>query len=623
MQPLVRATAPEPLSHNHRQSRSAQRAHRAAEAAHRGPRQPRCGSVSRMSLGAWRERAGAPFTLSKEEVVASRLVVASNHPLASAAGLEMVARGGNAVDAAIATAFALTVVEPMMVSIFGAGMILLRDGATGEIMHLDNYAVAPAAATPDLYRPVTGSSDPFATEGEENASGYRAVGVPGALQAWCQLLAERGHLPLGTVLTPAIRHANDGFLVSPYLARCIEVSRRDLARFPASAEVFLTGGRPLQAGATLVRADYGRTLERIAIDGPTAFTHGPIAEAVVRDMARNGGLVTLDDLAEYHVARRTPVYGDYRGYALASAAPTSSGGTHIVQALNLLEGFDVRQMGFGTPASVHVMAEVLKLCFADRAAYQGDPAVVDVPVAWLTSKRYASERRPEIRLDAADAYQPGRWPGHPVPAPQRAPDDSPNTTHLTVMDGDGTIVCMTQTLNSLFGSKVTVPGTGMLLNNCMMLFDPRPGGPNSVAPRKRMLSSMSPTIVLRDGRPAMAVGTPGGIRIFPAVLQAIVNVIDHGMTLQEAVEAPRVWAQHGPPASLELEEGIPPDVRAQLRALGHHVQVVPRVAGGMNGVQVDPATTLLHGAACWRADGTPAGMSGGYTDRIATPGVPV
>ncbi|MDQ3702228.1 MAG: gamma-glutamyltransferase, partial [Chloroflexota bacterium] len=326
---------------------------------------------------------------------------------------------------------------------------------------------------------------------------------------------------------------------------------------------------------------------------------------------------------------REPVRGTYRGYEVVSAAPTSSGGTHVVQGLNVLEGFDVRGMGFGTPESVHLLAETLKICFADRAAYQGDPAVVDVPVEWLTSKDYAAQRRRELDFGAARTYPAGRRPGQTTPgsgrasgAPESGNSESGNTTHLTTMDGAGTIVCMTQTLNTLFGSKVTVPGTGMLLNNCMLLFDPRPGGPNAVASRKRMLSSMSPTIVLRQGTPAFALGTPGGTRIFPVVLQGIVNVIDHGMTLQEAVEAPRAWAQYGPPAPLEIEGAFPPAVRERLQALGHNVRVVPRVAGGMNGVQVDAVRGSLHGAACWRADGAPVGMSGGYAVQPTASGVP-
>jgi gamma-glutamyltranspeptidase/glutathione hydrolase len=314
-------------------------------------------------------------------------------------------------------------------------------------------------------------------------------------------------------------------------------------------------------------------------------------------MARHGGLIAADDLRGYRTERREPVRGQYRGHEVVSAPPTSSGGTMIVEGLNLLEGFDVAGLGFATADGVHLLAETLKLLFADRFAYMGDPAVVANPVAGLTDPAYARERRRLIDMTRAGRFGPGR------------PGGNGDTTHLTVMDRPGNVVAMTQTLHAAFGSKVTTPGTGMLLNNCMWLFDPHPGRPNSVGPGKRMLSSMSPTIVLRGGQPLMALGTPGGTRIFPAVLQAIVNVLDHGMTLQEAVEAPRVWTNGGP---LVVEEGVPAAVRAELAARGHEL-LVERVAGGMNGVYRD-GDGRLHGAACWRADGTPAGYSGGYTD---------
>ncbi|MBM4362813.1 MAG: gamma-glutamyltransferase [Deltaproteobacteria bacterium] len=553
----------------------------------------------------WRARAGSPFSLRKRELVASEAVVASNHPLASAAGLEMLARGGNAFDAAIATAFALTVVEPMMVSIFGAGMIVVR--SAGAFQAWDNYAVAPRAATEDMYAPDDARGGEMPAVGRANEVGYRAVGVPGTLRAWCQLLAERGTVPLRVAMGPAIRHAAEGYRASPYLVDCIREAAADLARFPASAEVFLPGGGPPAVGEMIRRRDYARTLETIAMDGPEALYDGPIGEAVCGDMARNGGIITMEDLRGYRIERREPVRGRYRGCDVVSAPPTSSGGTHIVEGLNILEGFDVAGAGFGTARGVHLLAETLKLCFADRFAYMGDPAFVDVPVAGLIDKGYAAGRRASIDLGRAGRYAEGRPGG-----------GGQDTTHLTVADRVGNVVCMTQTLHALFGSKVTVPGTGMLLNNNMWLFDPHPGRANSVAPGKRMLSSMSPTIVERGGELLMALGTPGGTRIFPAIMQAIVNVVDHGMTLQEAVEAPRVWSSGG---TLLVEEGIAPSVRSELVSLGHELEVVPRVAGGMNGVGRD-GEGLLHGAACWRADGTAAGYSGGFTDVLRGSGVP-
>jgi gamma-glutamyltranspeptidase/glutathione hydrolase len=442
--------------------------------------------------------------------------------------------------------------------------------------------------------------------------------VPGALKGWAHAVARYGRLPLARLIQPAIRHAAGGFPASAYLVQMITDAREALSRFPASAEVFLPGGRVPAIGQTIVRADYARTLQQIADEGAETLYTGALARTIAADMATNDGLITLDDLAGYRVVEREPVRGSYRGHAIVSMAPPSSGGTHIAQILNLLEDFPVGSgdLRFGAPGYHHLFAEALKIAFADRRRYMADPETTDVPVAWLTSKEYAAQRRREIDLQRA---------GNPAAGEQVAVatflgGEGANTTHLTAMDDEGTIVSTTQTLNSGFGSKVTCPGTGMLLDNCMVLMDPVPGRTNSIAGGKRILSSMSPTIVLRDGAPLMALGTPGGKRIFAAVTQAIINVIDHGMTLQEAVEAPRIWTQG---ADLELEDSFPnlAALRADLEARGHRTTVVQKVAGGMNGVMVTP-DGLLHGAACWRADGVPVGISGGPARPSETSGVP-
>ncbi|HET7034401.1 MAG TPA: gamma-glutamyltransferase [Thermomicrobiaceae bacterium] len=540
-------------------------------------------------------RAAAPTI--KQEAVASRGMVTSNHPLASLAGTEMLLTGGNAVDAAVATLFALSVVEPMMVSIFGAGFLTIRL-ADGTLTTIDDYATVPGAARPDMFVPVAGSLDNDVVGGL-NATGYLAPATPGSLLGWATAVERYGRLPLAEVVAPAVRFARSGFRVSPYLHHFINLYRAELARFPATAAVFLPGGQAPAIDATIRREDYAGTLERIGQHGPGWLYHGPLGEAVAADMARNGGLITTEDLAGYRIYERAPVRGSYRGYEIVSMAPASSGGTHIIQMLNILEGFDLAGMGFGTAETVHLIAEAMKIAFADRFRYMADPERVEVPVEWLTSKPYAAERRAAIDPARANSYTAAV-----------APDgEGASTTHCCAMDAEGNVVTTTQTLNGGFGSKVTVPGTGMLLNNCMHLMDPTPGRTNSIAPGKRILSSMSPTIVLRDGRPLMALGTPGGVRIFGAVMQAIVNVIDHGMTLQQAVEAPRLW-DRGP--VLELEEGFAelPALKAELERRGHTVQVVPKVAGGMNGILLDD-DGLLHGAACWRADGAPIGFSGG------------
>ncbi len=539
-----------------------------------------------------------PLPLRKREVIASQGVVATNHPLASAAGVEMLGRGGNAVDAAMAALFALTVVEPMMVSIFGSGFVVVRDAA-GGVTTLDNFATCPGAATETMFRPLPSTTE-WLTEDDENRLGHKAVGVPGALAGWAEALQRWGTLPLATVIAPAIRYAAEGYPASPYLVRAITENVDGLGRFPASAAVFLPDGRPPRPGDLIVRRDYAETLRAVATNGPDVLYRGPIGEAVVADMAAHGGLITMDDLATYRVIEREPVRTTYRGATITGMGPVSAGGTHIAQMLNILSGFDLAASGFGTARTIHLMAEALGIAFADWARYMADPAFTDVPVQWLTSMAYADERRAAIDPHRASHYHAG----------QRPVMESVNTTHVTVADADGMFVTTTQTLNRLFGSKVTTPGTGMLLNDMISNMNPFPGETNSIAGGKRILSSMSPTIVERDGVPLMALGTPGGRQIFPAVMQGILNVLDHGMTLQEAVEAPRIWTDGN---TLLLEDRFPnlPALVAELEGMGHRVSVVPKVAGGMNGVLRDARTGLLHGAACWRADGTPVGVSGG------------
>ena len=539
----------------------------------------------------------------KRPATASRGMVVTNHPLGSAAGAEMLAAGGNAVDAAIGALFALTVAEPMMVGIFGAGMTHLRL-ADGRHLVIDNYTTAPAAARPDMYRPVSDAwPDYLRAEGDVNLIGLLSAGVPGTLKAWAEAIARFGRLDLETVMQPAIRHAERGFRATPYLVEAVTETAPDLARFPESARTFLPGGAPIKAGDLVVMPEYAATLRLIAAKGPGALYGGDLGATVAEYMARAGGIITLDDLARYETIERQPIRGRYRGFEIAGAPPPTAGGLHLIEMLNILEGFDPAGLGFGTAEYFHLIAEVLKIGFADRNACTGDPAFVDIPIERLTSKEHAAARRAQIRADRAGDY--GVVPG--VAA------GSAHTTHVTTADAEGNVVAMTQTLNNLFGARATVPGTGIILNNTMALFDPHPGTPASVAPGKRVTSSMAPTIVLRDGRPAWALGLPGGVRIFTSVLQAVVNLIDHRMPLQEAVEAPRVWSQG---QELEMEQDIPAAVRDALAAHGHRVVAVPAVAGGMNAVAF-AADGTLEGAACWRADGTPIGVSGG----LARPGI--
>ena len=547
----------------------------------------------------WRSRAGTLFDTRKQAAVGSRGVVAANNPIGSAAGLEMLALGGNAVDAAVATLFTLNVVEPQMVGIFGAGWMNLRL-PDGTAVILDNYAQAPAAAAaPDLFTPVSDTwPDYLQVEGQANRIGYLAAGVPGALKGWSEALESWGRLDLETVLQPAIRHAERGFRPSRYLRDMIVNAREHFARFPGTASVFLPGGEPPAEGDLLVQSELADSFRTIAREGPNALYGGTLGQTIADDIGKNGGLITLDDLRSYRTYRRPPIVGTYRGYELSVPPPPCSGGVHILQILRLLEGYDVATLGFGTTDAIHLLAECFKIAFTDRSEHLGDPAQVDVPVDWLLSEDYAADRRARISMEQAASPGPGLRPS----------PESASTTHVTAADAEGHIACMTQTINEGFGAKVIVPGTGIFLNNTMALFDPHPGHANSVGPGRRMISSMSPTVICRDGQPFLALGTPGGVRIFPSVVQAIVNIVDHGMTLQEAVEAPRVWTQG---QELEVESTVPESVRQGLTRRGHTVKEVQAVAGGMNGVLFDTENNALTGAGCWRADGGPAALSGG------------
>jgi gamma-glutamyltranspeptidase / glutathione hydrolase len=532
----------------------------------------------------------------KQPATGSRGMVVTNHPLASAAGAQMLLAGGNAIDAAIAALFALTVVEPMMVGILGGGLAHLRL-AGGEHIILDGLSTAPAASTPQMYGNVEGNLPSERNVADRaNVIGARAVAVPGALAAWCEALAQHGTMPLADVLQPAIQLASRGFAITAYLSDCIADCAVDLATDPGLAMLFLPGGAPLRPGEKLVQATYAHTLNLIAQDGPGALYNGPLGAALTAHVAAKGGIITKTDLANYRTIIRQPVTGTYRGYIILGPPPPASAGLHIVQMLNILESDDIGALGFGTPETIHLMAEALKIAFADRAVATADPDFIAVPVGAITSKAYAATRRAAIDPKIAQAWKAGI-----------NPPESANTTHVTVADHLGNVVASTQTINSLFGSCVQIPGTGMLANNYMHNFDPHPGRALSIAPGKRVFTSMSPMMATKDGNLRFALGLPGGLRIFPSAFQAILNLIDHRMPLQDAVEAPRIWTEGG---ALEIEPGISDRTISVLEASGHCISHTPRIAGGMNAIAFAEDGTMT-GAACWRADGTPVGISGG------------
>lgn len=539
-----------------------------------------------------------PFTCEKRPASGALGVVVTNAPLGSAAGSEMLAIGGNAVDAAVAALLTLTVVEPMMVGIAGGGIAHLRL-PDGRHVVIDALSSAGQGARADMFRPVSDLPDAYMeTEGRRNMVGPTAVAVPANLRGWYHMQQAHGRLPWADVVEPAIRAAARGFAVSPYLQGAIQEHAVDLRADPGLCGMFLPDGEPVAAGTRIVMGDYAASLRLIQAQGDAALHGGDLGRVLADHLAAapDPGHVTLDDLAGARALEREAIIGTYRGHTIAGPPPPASSGVHVVQMLNMLEGADLAAMGFGTPAAMDLLARVIALAFEDRRAASGDPDFVEVPIARYTDKAYARQRL-------------GDWPAGPD---GRQGHESRDTTHVTVADGDGTIVSATHTINGLWGARFMVPGTGIIPNNYMLNFDPRPGRALSVAPGKRVPTSMAPMMVLRDGRPLYALGLPGGVRIFPSALQAIVNLIDHRMTLQQALEAPRLWTEGH---HLELEPAYAAQAGA-MRARGHEVRLVRTIGGGINAIGFAP-DGMMTGAACWRADGTVMAQGGG----LARPGV--
>jgi len=550
----------------------------------------------------WRERATTVFHCEKQPAVGSRGMVVSNHPLASAAGAEMLAAGGNAIDATVATLFCLTVVEPMMVGIVGGGTLHVRT-ADGTNRIIDAMSTVPLAGRPDMFNPVpNGAPENYETTDRANVVGVNSICAAGALLGWTEMLSRWGTMSLEEVMQPAIKHAAQGFRATPYLHECITAAAADIALQKEIAAMLLPGGSPLKAGERLVQGDYAETLRLIAQEGVGALHGGPIGDAVAAYVQKMGGALSREDFTSYRTREREPIRTTYRGWELIMPPPPAASGVHITQMLNIMAAYDVRGMGFGSPDLVHLMAEALKIAFADRAEASGDPDFVQVPVARLTSRDYADQRRALIDMARTQNWAPGIRQG-----------EGNNTTHMTAADRDGNVCAVTSTINNTFGARILIPGTGIIPNNYMHTFDPRPGRALSIQPGKRVTTSMSPTMALLEGKLKFALGLPGGKRIFPSVWQAIMNIIDHGMSLQEAVEAPRQWSE-GP--TLEMENTYPESIYGQMRARGHKVEVLPHVAGGMNGIAFNDDGTMTR-AACWRADGHAVGISGGLSRRGA------
>jgi gamma-glutamyltranspeptidase / glutathione hydrolase len=498
-------------------------------------------------------------------------MVATQEELATGAGLGMLQKGGNAVDAAATIAFALAVTLPQAGNLGGGGFMVIFDADTGETVAIDYREMSGAAAFRDMYLDEQGEADP-----EKSRYSGLAVGVPGTVAGMALALEKFGTISLAEALEPAIALAEQGITVTPGLAQSLKGSSEELQKWPSSAKIFFKdGGEPYQPGEILVQADLADSMKLIASDGPAAFYEGPIGERIVAEVSRAGGNLSIDDFAAYEAVLREPVRGTYRGFDVVSMPPPSSGGVHIIQILNTLEGAPIGELGPNSAATIHQMAEAMKYAYADRSEYLGDPDFVDVPIDELTSKEYAKAIRAKIDPDhvtAAADIKPGNL----------APYESPNTTHFSVVDKDGNAVANTYTINLSYGTGLVAEGTGILLNNELDDFSAKPGVPNAfgliggdanaVEPRKRPLSSMSPTLVLEQGRPFLVTGSPGGSRIITTTLQIIMNVIDHDMNIAEATEAPRIHHQWLPD-ELRIEEGISPDTVRLLEAQGYMVDV--------------------------------------------------
>ncbi len=529
---------------------------------------------------------------------AQRGMVASQNAIASQIGADVVAAGGTAIDAVVATAFALAVVHPTAGNIGGGGFIVYRP-AKGEPVAYDFREMAPAKASPTMFL----KDGKYSAEVHHNS--HLAVGVPGTVAGLHLAWKEQGKLPWKRLVDPSVALARDGFIVTEGLARSLKNVMRTMQKYPASVAQFSKNGTPYEAGETLKQPDLARTLERISAQGPAGFYQGETAMLLEKEMLANGGLITRDDLKNYAAKKRTPVRGSYRGHEVISMPPASSGGVALIEMLNVLEGYDLASMGFASANTVHLMTEAMKRAYADRAHHLGDPDFnKDMPIARLISKEYATDLRKSIDQKKAAKASPTTF---------EWPHESDETTHISVVDGERNAVSMTYTLEQGYGVKIVVPGAGFLLNNEMGDFNAGPElttaeglvgtKPNLAEPGKRMLSSMTPTILAKDGQLFMVSGSPGGRTIINTVLETIVDVVDFGMNAQEAIDAPRFHHQWLPDR-IDFEKfGLSADTTAELERRGHTLR-----EGGSQGV----AQVIVYNA---KED-----MLEGGTDRRASDG---
>ena len=518
----------------------------------------------------------------RHPILGANGMVSSQNAHATEVGAQVLADGGNAVDAAVAVGFALAVTLPRAGNLGGGGFMLVHDAESGETVAIDYREEAPRRAGRDMFLDEDGNVDM-----DRARFTHFSAGVPGTVAGLWRAHQDYGRLPWKRVVAPAIQLARDGFAVTYDLAGLLASRKERMCRYPAACRYFYKpGGEPYEPGERFIQADLADTLEAIAEQGPDAFYKGAIAKQIVAEMERGGGLVDAESLAAYEPVIREPARGTYRGYEILTMPPPSSGGIHIVQMLNVLENFPVAEFGSGSADAIHVLTEAARLAYADRSKHLGDPDYYDVPAEWLMSKSYAKQLAATIDMRRARPSSEVA-PGVP-PAPE-----SPDTTHFSVIDRDGNVVSNTTTLNFSFGSGIAVAGAGFLLNNEMDDFSAKAGVPNAfgliggeanqIERGKRPLSSMTPTIVLDNGRAWFATGSPGGSRIITTVLQMLVNVIDHGMNIAEAEAAPRMHHQWLPDM-LQLESGFSPDTIRILEARGHEIAATQWSMGSLQTV---------------------------------------
>ena len=501
-------------------------------------------------------------------VIDDKGMVVSQRMIASEVGAKILKKGGNAVDAAVATGLALAVVLPRAGNLGGGGFMVVYLKEEDKTIAIDYREKAPSAATRDLFLDKNGDYDR-----KKAQFSLLSSGVPGSVAGFHHALTKYGTLSWQEVLEPAIRLAEEGFVIPHDLANTLASKRyrERLSSDPAAAKVFFKEDKGLySAGEILIQRDLALTLKELSTNGPDAFYTGKIAQLIVKEMERNGGLITLEDLKNYNIAERQPLVGSYKGYEIVSMPPSSSGGTHLIQMLNMLEQFPIKEMGFGSADTIHILAEVMKRAYADRSKYLGDSDFYKVPSS-LISKKYAISLNKDISLDKVTPSG-DISPGDPYPY------ESPDTTHFSVMDSYGNAVSNTYTLNFSYGSGLMIPGTGMLINNEMDDFSSKPGTPNgygllgseanAIEGNKRPLSSMTPTIIFKDQKPYMVFGSPGGSRIITTVLQVALNVMEHEMNIAQAVHSPRIHHQWLPEV-LMIEKGFGSDTEKLLESKGY------------------------------------------------------